>query len=135
MVLCHQFTGFSPARLDYPLCLRVNAKFLRCQCNGSKHLMLRVLLPGRDYSLGTYIILKQSKNINYFRKKVYFSASIAFTHSQPRTEIYLSTSTINSENIPDVLIMLPAFSFSSLSTISPFLRMMSLHFLPLFENL
>ena len=69
MVLCHQITGFSPARLDYPLCLRVNAKFLRCQCNGSKHLMLRVLLPGRDYSLGTYIILKQSKNINYFRKK------------------------------------------------------------------
>ena len=50
MVLCHQITGFSPARLDYPLCLRVNAKFLRCQCNGSKHLMLRVLSPGRDLS-------------------------------------------------------------------------------------
>ena len=50
MVLCHQLTGFSPVRLDYPLCLRVNAKFLRCQCNGSKHLMLRVLSPGRDVS-------------------------------------------------------------------------------------
>ena len=27
MVLCHQITGLSPARLDYPLCLRVIAKF------------------------------------------------------------------------------------------------------------
>ena len=66
MVLCHQITGFSPARLDYPLCLRVNAKFLRCQCNGSKHLMLRVLFPGRDSSLGTYIILTILENINLF---------------------------------------------------------------------
>jgi hypothetical protein len=66
MVLCHQITGISPARLDYPLCLRVNAKFLRCQCNGSKHLMLRALLPGRDSSLGTYIILKSPENINWF---------------------------------------------------------------------
>lgn len=31
MVLCHQITDLSSARLDYPLCLRVNAKFLRCQ--------------------------------------------------------------------------------------------------------
>ena len=50
MVLCHQITSFSLAWLDYPLCLRVNAKFLRCQCNGSKHLMLRVLLAGRNFS-------------------------------------------------------------------------------------
>ena len=57
MVLCHQITDFSPARLDYPLCLRVNAKFLRCQCNGSKHLMLRVLSLGRYISLGFFIIL------------------------------------------------------------------------------
>ena len=66
MVLCHQITGFSPARLDYPLCLRVNAKFLRCQCNGSKHLMLRVLSPGRDFSLGTFIILRIQEIINLF---------------------------------------------------------------------
>ena len=66
MVLCHQITGFSPARLDYPLCLRVNAKFLRCQCNGSKHLMLRVLLPGRDFSLGIFIILRILEIINLF---------------------------------------------------------------------
>ena len=66
MVLCHQITGLSPARLDYPLCLRVNAKFLRCQCNGSKHLMLRILISGRDSSLGTYIILMIPENINLF---------------------------------------------------------------------
>ena len=54
MVLCHQITGLSPTRLDYPLCLRVNAKFLRCQCNGSKHLMLHVLLPGRNLSWYLY---------------------------------------------------------------------------------
>lgn len=54
MVLCHQITGFSPARLDYPLCLRVNAKFLRYQCNGSKHFMLRVLSQGRDFSWNLY---------------------------------------------------------------------------------
>ena len=44
MVLCHQITGFSPARPDYPLCLRVNAKFLRCQYNGNKRLMLTVFI-------------------------------------------------------------------------------------------
>ena len=49
--------------------LRVNAKFLRCQCNGSKHLMLRALLPGRDSSLGTYTIVKILRNINWFSKK------------------------------------------------------------------
>ena len=57
--------------------LRVNAKFLHCQCNGSKHLMLRVLLTGRDSSLGTYIILKILRNINWFiinllRKNILF---------------------------------------------------------------
>ena len=66
MVLCHQITGFSPARLDYPLCLRVNAKFLRCQSNGSKHLMLRVLSSGRELSLGTLIILSILEIINLF---------------------------------------------------------------------
>ena len=48
---------------------------------------------------------------------------------------YLSTSTISSENIPDVLIVFSAFSFSSIATVSPFLRVISLHFLPLFKNL
>ena len=66
MVLCHQIIGLSPTRLDYPLCLRVNAKFLRCQCNGSKHLMLHVLSSGRDFSLGTIIILRVWKIINLF---------------------------------------------------------------------
>ena len=72
MVLCHQITGFSPARLDYPLCLRVNAKFLRCQCNGSKHLMLRVLSLGRNLSLGIFIILRILKIINLFFTILYF---------------------------------------------------------------
>ena len=66
MVLCHQITGLSPARLDYPLCLRVNAKFLRCQYNGSKHLMLHILISGRDFSLGIYIIRKKPANSNLF---------------------------------------------------------------------
>lgn len=66
MVLCHQITGFSPARLDYPLCLRVNAKFLRCQCNGSKLLMLRVLSLGRNFFLGIFIILRIWEIINLF---------------------------------------------------------------------
>lgn len=72
MVLCHQITGFSPVRLDYPLCLRVNAKFLRCQCNGSKHLMLRVLSLGRDLSLGIFIIRRILKIINLFFTVLYF---------------------------------------------------------------
>ena len=66
MVLCHQITSFSLSRPDYPLCLRVIAKFLRCQCNGSKHLMLRVLSPGRDFSLGILIILRIFEIINLF---------------------------------------------------------------------
>ena len=38
-------------------------------------------------------------------------------------------------DIPDVLIIFSAVSFFSSSTVSPFLRVMNLHFLPLFENL
>lgn len=48
--------------------LRVNTKFLRCQHNGSKHLMLHFPFPGRDSSLGTWIILKILRNINWFVK-------------------------------------------------------------------
>ena len=72
MVLCHQITGFSPARLDYPLCLRVNAKFLRCQCNGSKLLMLRVLSLGRNFFLGIFIILRIWEIINLFFTILFF---------------------------------------------------------------
>ena len=77
MVLCHQITSFSLARPDYPLCLRVIAKFLRCQCNGSKHLMLRVLLSGRVFSLGTYIMITISENIIPF---IWFQTVIVNYH-------------------------------------------------------
>lgn len=35
MMLCHQITDLSSPRLDYPLCLRVNVKFLHCQSTES----------------------------------------------------------------------------------------------------
>lgn len=46
--------------------LKSKRKVFTLPVNGSKHLMLRVLSPGRDFSLGTFIILRILGIINLF---------------------------------------------------------------------
>lgn len=71
--------------------------------------MLRILFPGRDFSLGTFIIRKFYKNINRF-----FCHSLILLHSPHLTPDTLPHPPRNLHPDPELLLF-PAFSYSARS--------------------